>query len=648
MDRFQPISITNSSLGAHLYPSEEVYLLTANVGLYSGPYKSLPHSGGTVYLTSHRLFYIDDAQPHLHSCFLTLNLIRETQFYAGFLKSNPKVTLGFDKVKDEEGNDNAGLRKTPSTKGGAGGADWRVGRTGVQENGTMDDYSKKTWICRICGYSNTIETTNGSSAALETMAKCEMCGVKSDLKDLVVEGGKKEDVDSQQKPALSSPSTSKDGISCPACTFANHPSMARCEICDTALGTVDAAQYRQTDKVNGAGVQTAVEREEREEPVERHDSVRLSFRKGGDKAFYSTMRTTLKAKHWLRTSTAPLVTDGQAARNRFSSAHRNIDGRSASSALEGEDGVVGSMRRVGIEGIFSAVDFQAKEESNDMRDAFQDLEALMTRAKKMVDLAETLNAKLTRQEAAAGKGVGGDGEQANDETANIIRSSLVRLGLPTPAITHDMAKDSMEYHLQLAHELAGLLYSGPSSLMGKGRVVKHSRATAEHGEEDEGMTKEPSGRGMIPLDELWCMWNRARGVALVSPQTLLSVCDIIPSITIPRIDCKRFASGLCVLHTSRYQSLRFSRRVLAYLGKKREEGVDGGAATTLEIAKREECALYLVNELLHEVEYETGLLARDDQGQVSWYENQITDFDWDRWSKQRGTAQHSTCTTTTP
>jgi len=653
MDRFQPISITNSSLGAHLYPSEEVFLLTGNVGLYSGPYKSIPHAGGTVYLTSHRLFYIDDTNPHSHSCFLALDLIRETQYYAGFLKSSPKVTVGFDKVieEDDDGKQSKSNRDTSSKKDLNGG-DWREGATVPENEG--QGLATKTWICRICAFSNTIGSTD--SSLKEATVKCQLCGVTSEIKDLVVEETRTK-AKSKTNGALA-PSTpakdSRNGISCPTCTFANHPSMSRCEMCDTLLGTIDPAQLkppaptRRSEETIGSRVQTPEEREE-----ERHNRVRLSFRKGGDKAFYSTLKATLQEKRWQNKISTTSNGTTASSRNRFSSQHRNIDGRSASSALNSDNGGdVSAVKRVGIEGIFSQVDLQARGESDEMKDAFRDLEALMNRAKKMVDLAETLNAKLTRQEAAAaatGKGVEGTGDQQNIERATIIRSSLVRLGLPTPAITLDMAKDEMEYNMQLARELAGLLYTGSSPLMGKGRVVTNSINNKSKVQDQLNFNDtNENRRGIMPLDELWCMWNRARGVALVSPACLLAVCKILPTITLPQIDCKTFQSGIRVLHTSKYQSSRFSLRVLSFLGEKKREAEEEPAnikdhigkvgATTLEIAKKEDCPLYLVNELLTEVEYEIGTIVRDDNGQVSWYENEITQFSWDRWLDHRNSS----------
>lgn len=66
----------------------------------------------------------------------------------------------------------------------------------------------------------------------------------------------------------------------------------------------------------------------------------------------------------------------------------------------------------------------------------------------------------------------------------MIRSSLITLGLPSPAVTADMKLNDRVYHEELAKELGAVL----STLMIK------------------------PGKGIVGLDEIWCIWNRARGI----------------------------------------------------------------------------------------------------------------------------------------
>lgn len=121
----------------------------------------------------------------------------------------------------------------------------------------------------------------------------------------------------------------------------------------------------------------------------------------------------------------------------------------------------------------------------------------------MVDLASSLNAKLTAQEEEISRRralfpdlpstpLGAKSTQPEEVT--FIRSSLAQLGLPTVAVTHDMVKDENEYHEELAKELAGILTG--RSTKGKGLMG--------------------TGEAIIGLDEVWGGWNRARGIGTKS------------------------------------------------------------------------------------------------------------------------------------
>lgn len=126
-----------------------------------------------------------------------------------------------------------------------------------------------------------------------------------------------------------------------------------------------------------------------------------------------------------------------------------------------------------------------------MQTAFADLEALMLRAGEMVRLAQSLNQKLSSQQAAASSPSGSPPGQTTEEEATMIRTSLVQLGLATPALTKEMVNNERAYHEGLAKELGGLL-------------------TGRDGE--RGLMVGEKGRGVVALDEVWGLWMRARGV----------------------------------------------------------------------------------------------------------------------------------------
>lgn len=284
------------------------------------------------------------------------------------------------------------------------------------------------------------------------------------------------------------------------------------------------------------------------------------------------------------------------------------------------------------DGVLRAAEGASKAERQDVGDALRDMEALMKRAAQMVDLADTLSSKLAKQEARAASAPGAshpDGtETAANEAASLLRSSLVKLGLPAPAVTAEEAQDELAYRYELARELGGLLVQG---LLCRGKVleaplpepapgVRGKQAMDEVAQQcaamgiahppeamndgfdrddddggvaddaetddddgigysdDTGQAEEgvgtrndsPSslvsgatgaGRGIMPLDETWAVWNRARGIALVSPGTLRDVAPLLARVTYPPILLRIVGRpGVAVLHTPRYTTTAFAQR----------------------------------------------------------------------------------------
>ena len=109
-------------------------------------------------------------------------------------------------------------------------------------------------------------------------------------------------------------------------------------------------------------------------------------------------------------------------------------------------------------------------------------------------LAQSLNAKLETSERSQSP----DGISSNNtKEANLIKSSLINLGLPSPVVTPDMVKNEMIYYQALAKELHELLL---------GNLLRGNRTS------EPILSNEVHGRGLITLDEVWCIWNRARGL----------------------------------------------------------------------------------------------------------------------------------------
>jgi len=310
--------------------------------------------------------------------------------------------------------------------------------------------------------------------------------------------------------------------------------------------------------------------------------IKISFRKGGDKAFYAVLRRSLKSKTWEATGIGGNARRGGTTTTLASTSLTNLN-------------------RSGITGILRTVENNAQGRETDMKDALQDLEALMIKARDMVRLAADLNERLTASSSTTTSIASSSSSTlVEPEEATFIRSSLTQLGLqmPNAPVTLDMMKDERKWFEELARELAGVL----------------------QGNEKSGMMKD---RGIIALDEIWGGWNRARGVALIPPQTFLQVIPHLPAYTNPPISNRTFSSGLSVLHTPSYGHAAFSARLSGSFTL-------SGPKTTTEIAQEEKITVGLAVEMIAAVEAD-GEVCRDDpgSGEIRWWGNVFIGYVWD-------------------
>ncbi|KAH9003683.1 EAP30/Vps36 family-domain-containing protein [Lactarius hatsudake] len=512
---------------ALLYNDEESYASQDTVGIYDGIQKSIDHQNGTIYVTSHRLFYIDVLKPHSRSFVLDLSAIVRTQYYAGLFTSSPKVTIYL-------------ASETPAAVSG--------------------DEAAESWQCEVCDFRN----PPGSSP---TGAKCALCGVpRSKVLSAAPTPPRAVSAPPPSAHLLSSSPPAASGtrpkeVACPACTFLNHPALTECEICGTALPR--SAPPIKSAPPSRPGSPTS-------EGAGGDAMIRLSFRKGGDKALYAVLKRSLLGKAWQT---------------------KSIGERTASSTAE----------RIGIDGLVRGVETSTRTAQLDMNDALKDLDALMVKAREMVRLAGDLNERLTAVTKS-----GASSGNAEPDTATFIRSSLAQLGLQMAdvPVTLDMARDEKRWYEQLARELAGVL-QGTGGKNGLGMMATTTR-------------------GIISLDEVWGGWNRARGVALLTPSQFLQVLPHLPAYTDPIITERTFrASGLRVLHTPTYTPAAFAARLHGML-------LISGARTTLDIAQEEAVPTGLAAEMIEEAEAQ-GVICRDEaeRGEVRWWLNVFQGYVWD-------------------
>lgn len=229
---------------------DELHLASQpSVGLYWGQLKAPRHQNGTIHLTSHRLIYHDSQHPARNSLAVSLSSISESEHYSGFLTSSPKVSVVF------------------------------------REQGTpLSSPSQDQWTCQVCD-----ENNPGGD-------QCILCGVPRNNAINQPQPPLASSLPSSLHEPIPSPAVSDLQIACNACTFLNSKYLTSCEICGTPLPD---AQAKASSKSAPISRLPSPGPEGLDDPEDLDiTTFKISFRKGGDKPFYTQLKRALKSKAW--------------------------------------------------------------------------------------------------------------------------------------------------------------------------------------------------------------------------------------------------------------------------------------------------------------------------------------------------------------
>lgn len=226
----------------------------------------------------------------------------------------------------------------------------------------------------------------------------------------------------------------------------------------------------------------------------------------------------------------------------------------------------------GITGLLRTMSTQSSQTNTNLSLAFRDLDSLIRSAEGMVNLASTLSSKLT----------------SSDSNSNeaLLRSYLTDIGLANP-VTKESAGDA--YHSELARQLADFLIP---------------------------LLQDPKTLGMITLTDAYTVYNRARGVSLISPADLRRAAELFASLKVP-LELKVYRSGLTVIQSAEASEERVAEKVWS-LASSKPKGVTAiQAASVLGVSVAMAGEWLLVGE-------EKGYLCRDETVEgLRFYENRI-------------------------
>ncbi|RYP70873.1 hypothetical protein DL770_008186 [Monosporascus sp. CRB-9-2] len=552
------IDLTTALRPSYL-PDEVLLFVQDNVGLYEGKYKLPNQQNGHVYLTSHRICYVDDKEPRKHSVGLDLKDVERYEFYAGFLKSSAKVTLVPKPPK--RGSLQSRAAATTSTSVGSAGASPSPNADAAirSPSTTPTQASPATWVCTICSFPNPVPSNFDPAIANAhtPLPPCLACGIKPSLthilkaaisnvtsrqagasappprsappsqapwgNNITAPGDMRSQGNFRAEPGIPAqppaPQQPDGGFQCPRCTFLNHPSLLSCEICGAPLVSQDvpilAAQDQpRTDSpgpmLKHGGVAG----------LENPENVKISFRNGGEKIFYEKLKGAMAQRKWLLQE-APPVPNGN-----------GLGDNGRTDPLSGPKSGAGRAKTAGIAGLEQMGLDRRKNNELTIGNAFEDLEALMASAKEVQALADSFARQLKSGP-----------DSVSSEANALLAESATQLGLIT---TKDI--------------VGGGSGSASESLY----LSELSRNLAEFLTDDARGVLKKAG-GIISLVDLWAMFNRARGgVELVSPNDFEKAARLWEKLKLP-VRLRTFKSGVMVVQSRDRTDDTTVKAILAWL-----------------------------------------------------------------------------------
>jgi len=380
--------------------------------------------------------------------------------------------------------------------------------------------------------------------------------------------------------------SSKPRVTCPRCTFHNHPSLLTCEVCGAPLLSESLRSGRDNSPIareESPGPQ--LERSAIDEVAEP-ESIKFSFRAGGEKIFYERLRSALVQRKWLLRN-APLIPKP------LQSPSLDQDRSGPSPSQEPFERPQST-----AVGIASLEQRGLRNRNNNevvIGNAFEDLEALMASAKDIIALAERLASET-------GQDTGIESGQANE----VFSESAAVLGMVT-------TKD--------------LLGSTSDSLY----VSELSRNLAEYLTDDRKGVLKGEG-GIMSLVDLWAVFNRSRnGVELVSPSDFGKAAGLWEELRLP-VRLRRFRSGLLVVQRSDWSDEKVINQLKAWLQELHHSpspamDVDcacfGQGVTAQEAARKFGWSVGVASEELEMAE-EKGVLCREESIEgLKFWENHL-------------------------
>ena len=258
-----------------------------------------------------------------------------------------------------------------------------------------------------------------------------------------------------------------------------------------------------------------------------------------------------------------------------------------------------SGRKVGVDAILTRNKLKHREAERLTDDVFAkggDVEKLMSEAGELVKIINRYVSTLERQRSAE---AGGTSDTDVADAAQLT-GMLMDMGMTSALSKSQAAGGESGYHQTVARQLSDFL--------------RYNDKLKDAG-------------GMMTLTDVYCLFNRARGTNLISPDDLMMSLEWMPKLGLG-MKKREFESGVVVVQDDSFDDVKMADKLLQIADTKEEDGV-----TALDVSRLLKINAMLANEQLLEAE-KLGRLCRDVTLEgTRFYRNRFVEKDFGRWGR---------------
>lgn len=230
-----------------------------------------------------------------------------------------------------------------------------------------------------------------------------------------------------------------------------------------------------------------------------------------------------------------------------------------------------------------------KEVDESLQTAFKDLDSLFKEAENMISIAN----KLTQI-------VNSENLDKDDESYKLHTEIMDKMGIWSP-VTRTTHRNESLYLKELSKELCDFIIH--KVFVGNSRIqfFIDNRKINDKLEDDFKINL-----SMISLADIYCIFNRARGTELISPEDLLDACKLFKDLNLP-LKLVELESGFLMITTIDLDEKSVTKKIYKLLTRE-------GRMTSAQLSQLQNIALPMALHYLYKSE-ELGLLCRDESSE---------------------------------